>query len=242
MGTSRIWEPREEALLYRLQQEHASERLAAPVKHHNPVKHNSPIRVQSPVRMNSPIRVPAEPFEETWPILTDGQSRLEETCLYDDSEAFWTAQNYGAGSYSGALSEETTIKIKGTSSLKITVGAGLSDKVGFDHQYGSDQDWSACTHISFWWYGINSGYVISVQIWAPTSNVHMWGKNFTDNFSGWKRFVWKFNEMTVTGSPTLTQVRNIWFSWLPAAAHSMYLDRTIVDMGIRRINTPTRIV
>lgn len=157
--------------------------------------------------------------EESDATLTDGASGSGELVLYDDDETFWTA-------ISGCtLSEETTTKVKGSSSLKVVT----SDQASFAHSYGTNQDWTAYEFFCFWWYGLNDGDTITLSLPAPDwSNVYT--QRFTDNFSGWRRFVIPLRSMTTTGSPSISAIREISFGGINAGK-TCYLDRLVLDAG-----------
>lgn len=99
--------------------------------------------------------------------------------VYDDDETFFS------NIANTTLSEETTIKNKGASSLKIVVSGGNGS---FGHTYGGNQDWSKYDLVTLWWYGNNNSDVISVVVYA-TDVSNYFTYSFTDNFVGWKRII-----------------------------------------------------
>jgi hypothetical protein len=158
---------------------------------------------------------------------------LEETdptVLYDDDESYWSLHNAGSGSYEMALSEETTEKAKGTSSLQIDVGAGSYEYGGWSHTYAPDADWSDKDFICFYFYGANSGDTFRVYIVAPDWSNYM-QYDFVDNFSGWKRLVIPFNNFTEAGSPDLSTVDQIYLEVTFSGNQTWYFDRTLIDVG-----------
>ncbi len=64
------------------------------------------------------------------------------------------------------------------------------------------QDWSSYEGISFWFYGLNSGRPIGIEILdnrnpdSDTDDAERWNYTFTDDFSGWQKFEVRFDEFT----------------------------------------------
>lgn len=152
--------------------------------------------------------------------------------VYDDDETFWSAWGVGVGSYDVVISEETTIKKKGTSSVKMVVGAGASVHVGVTHAYGADQDWSKYDFFTLWIYGTNTGLTMRTEIYAPDAANAIF-TDFVDNFSGWQRKIIPLRAFTVgVGSPNFSTIRTITIFYLFANQNfTSYLDRTTVDVG-----------
>jgi len=159
------------------------------------------------------------------------------TVIYDDDETFWTGSGDGAGGIGApTLSEETSTKQKGQSSLKTVVDAGAFELANIYHDYGAGQDWSQFDYLVLWLYGINTGSTIylhlSNQVKAAIADHYRW--DIVDNFSGWKRIILVLNRPSTTGGNfTLTSVRCILIRF--ATIGTWYLDRTIVDVGNWRL-------
>lgn len=150
--------------------------------------------------------------------LDNDQEEESASVIYDDDETFWT------GTGDATVSEELTIKTKGTSSLKIvTTGAGTAR-----HNYGAGQDWSASEFICWYWYGSNSGDSFTIHLYAPTAG-NRFEYTFTDNFIGWKRFVKAKAHFSSVGSPSWADVALIDVNF--GTAGTWYLDRLILDVG-----------
>jgi len=157
---------------------------------------------------------------------------LEETSpieIYDDDEAFWGVFKGGTGSFDIAISEETIEKVKGTSSLKMAIGSGTYAYVGVSHDYTVPQDWSGKEYFCFYFYGVNSGNTWKWKIFDTDGDFYE--QTFTDNFSGWKRFVWPFNTLTAIGTPNLASISRLELYTFPSATSITYLDRTLTDIG-----------
>lgn len=152
--------------------------------------------------------------------------------IYDDDETFWTILGQGVGSYDAVLSEETTIKQKGSSSLKMVIGAGTSVHAGITHTYGTNQDWSTYDFLSFWIYGANTGLSVRIMLYAPDASNILY-VDFTDNFSGWRRKIFLLQSFSVVvGSPNLSIIGSIIILYLNINLNfTSYLDRTIIDVG-----------
>ena len=167
--------------------------------------------------------------------LDNDLEETDPTVIYDDDETFWSAYQAGSGSYAITLAEETTEVQKGTSSLKMTVGAGSYADVGCEHEYTTLQDWSDKEFICLYLYGNNTGLTINIDIIDGTADADWGSWQITDNFTGWKRFVLPLRSPDVTGGASgtldLSQVKTlrIWFT--PTSEFTMYLDRTVVDVG-----------
>lgn len=128
------------------------------------------------------------------------------------------------------LSNETTIKLNGIDSLKV-VFAGVQ-YAGISHSYGGNQNWSAYNFVSFKIYGSNSGQVWTVKIDAPDTN-NRYAKTFTNNFTGWKRFVFPIKAMGTSGTPVLSTVTkiSIYMETASPFAETIYLDRMVLQKG-----------
>jgi hypothetical protein len=111
-------------------------------------------------------------------------------------------------------------------------GSGTAKNIGIQHFYGSNQDWSTKEFICLYFYGANTGLPWSLHLYAPDSNNrYRLPLAFTDNFTGWKRFVIPFNKFEAFGSPSLTTINTIRAYCTPTSTFINYLDRTVVDVG-----------
>ncbi len=165
--------------------------------------------------------------EESDATLTDGGTGSGEHCVYDDIETFWTAD---AGV---TLTEELTIKQKGTSSAKIVLAVTAN---GIYHQYGSTPyaDWSAYDFICLWVYGANSGVTGRFEArFVDNSGANYARFDWTDNFTGWKRMVFpRLNPTSSAGTVNWAQVFIVFFRpSVSTSSGTWYLDRTVVDGG-----------
>ena len=154
----------------------------------------------------------------------------------DDQTAFWTVHQESSGSKSLAISDETTIKHKGTNSLKLAISAGAYDVCAIYHIYSSYQDWSRQDFITFWWYGTNSNGSIPIELWSDqrlSGGSNFYQYVFIDNFFGWRRLIFPLKVPYQTfGSPSLSTVKEIWIWAHPIAIGTpAYLDRITVDVG-----------
>jgi hypothetical protein len=157
--------------------------------------------------------------------LDNDLEETDPTVIYDDDETLWSA--VGAGS---AVAEETTIKTKGTSSVKITVLSGVANSGGL-YTMAADADYSAKEFLCFYLYGANSGDAITVKI---LDNGAINGRSYAivENFTGWKRFVVPILAMTAVGTGAVTAARKFYVLYdNPSANRTLYVDRTLVDVG-----------
>lgn len=158
-------------------------------------------------------------------------SDLEETSptvIADDSQtAFWTLI---AGT--GSLSDDAVVKQKGTDSLKINITGAGSPSFRIEHIYGGVQDWSAKEFICLYVYGQNTGGTFQLML-SNSGYTKQLYKEFTDNFTGWRRMVFPFKTMTEGGgSFDYTQIDRIRFSMETGSlVTAWYLDRVLVDVG-----------
>jgi len=176
--------------------------------------------------------------EESNPNLTDGQSDANEICVYDDDETIWSIYKAGTGSYDCSLSEDTSTVKRGASSLKVNITTGGAyAKFQIYRAYATPQDWSTKDFVCIWYYGANSGMSWDVCIKTVDNSWDYGAKlgTVTDNFTGWKRFVFPLRKYTKTGAndPDFTRV-----TWIipitdiyPTGALTLYLDRIVVDVG-----------
>jgi len=169
---------------------------------------------------------------------------LEETnpeLIYDDGGvAFWNYAHGGSGSIAVSIEEDDTIeKIKDVDSYKATYGSGPSAYAKFYHSYSPAKDWSDQDFIALYWYGNNDGITVRLQLspsWSQR-NTDRFEWSFTDNFSGWRRFVFPLRSPdSILGSPTLDSVGAViihpyWPGNGPNIGDVHRIDRTVVDVG-----------
>jgi hypothetical protein len=148
--------------------------------------------------------------------------------LYDDDETFWATYQDGSGSRALTISEEITLKQKGLSSLKYSIGSGSYANNTFLHGWATNQDWSTYDFLSFWMYGNNCGKSFAFQIWCPDwANRIYYG--ITVNWSGWKRIIVPLRNGWVA-NPNLSTVRRVEF-WTNDMTGDLYIDRMVVQKG-----------
>lgn len=163
--------------------------------------------------------------------LKNNLEEMNPSVLYDDNEEIWSVYRDGSGSFDINLSEELNEKIKGASSLKVAVTSGTYASIGYQINFASLQDWSNKEFLCWYFYGMNSGLIIKARIIDNNGN---WGEwNFTDNFTGWKRFVkplLKRDSQSDT-NPNLSQISTLRFYFNPSSISTYYHDRTLIDIG-----------
>jgi len=163
--------------------------------------------------------------EENEPSLIDEQIGTYEFCFYDDDETLWSAPEAQAD-----VAEEATIKVKGSSSLRINATALPTSKFLIRNNT-INWDITPYNWIGFWWYGNNTGKTLTLQL-SDGANARQWG--FTDDYTGWKRLVFPISypdsdsglddtAVTVVGIVNLggTGITGTW-----------YLDRFVLDTCI----------
>jgi len=153
----------------------------------------------------------------------------------DDQTSFWNIYQAGTGNIDMSISDITYAKKYGDNSLKISIVSGSYGKVGIQHAYSSNQDWSGYDFIGFWWMGGNTGNKISLRIFTPDSS--NWGEfYFYDNFEGWGKIVLPLKVPDYTyGTYDLTQVKQINFIFRESEGWGngdvVFLDRLTLDVG-----------
>jgi len=105
--------------------------------------------------------------------------------VYEDDETFWTFYNTGAGGYQCNVGEETTDKVSGTSSAKLTISSGSNLWCGVNHTWGSGRDWSNRDTLALYFKGQNQNSTLRVWLLTDGSNHQYW--DITDDFTGWRR-------------------------------------------------------
>ena len=157
--------------------------------------------------------------------------------IADDTQAsFWGAYyNDGGGMNIPTLSNDTTIKMTGTDSLKIVIttsGSPTKYYVGVMHTYTVSAVWTGKEFITFWFYGANCSAVwrFTYLDTAATAGAYY---EFTDNFTGWKKIIIPIAAMTAVGTPNLADIHFLYLNQRgpgDGVACTVYVDRVIVDV------------
>jgi hypothetical protein len=157
-------------------------------------------------------------------------NQLEETVSVLEVDGDSNPAGFWSSTGTPILSNETTMVIRGTKSLKCNYN-NAPQYGGFQHTYGSGQNWSAYDFVAFWWCGANSGLSWLFRIQSSSGNLR--GYQFTENWTGWKRVVVPILTMTPTGTLDLTSVTFLSFSVQTASppTNIIYLDRMVLDIG-----------
>jgi len=168
--------------------------------------------------------------KESNELLKDGESDLNEICIYDDNENFWMPAFWGEGNlFKPILTEEISNKVKGASSLKVTVLTGGSyGRSGIQHIYSSTQDWSGEDFLVIYLYASNRGGKWYINVECPDNN-NYYHYVVNADFEGWKKFVIPLGAFKPVGSPSWKNVRKIVI--VTDKEHTWYIDRTILDVG-----------
>jgi hypothetical protein len=145
--------------------------------------------------------------------------------IYEDDETFWSSYGTGSGSYGATVSEETTIRVSKTSSLKIVAGAGSYTDVGARHVWATARDWTGREYLELYLYGANTGLTVRVIVVTDGSNYQYW--QTTDNFTGWRLFSFDLDTPTFeqgTFNPaSVTEIGILYYA--VAGAFTVYTDR-----------------
>ncbi len=151
--------------------------------------------------------------------------------IFDENVTFWELSLSGTGNYDISLSQDTTEKMRGLSSLKMEITAGSREIVGVSHDYASPQDWSEKELLCLYVYGTNTGLQVRISVAAPDSD-NWFRFNMTDNFSGWKLVGIPLGIFeSAFGSPSWSAVKRIQIHFLSVnQTFTSYLDRTVVDV------------
>ena len=168
--------------------------------------------------------------EENEPSLGDGETGDYEHCVYDDDETWWTALN-GA---QVTVSEDTTIKAKGTSSLNITRIPGAASHDIFQHDYGvgTELDISDYGFGGFYWTGAGTGNFGEIRLIDADGDFVVF--SFQDNFIDTRRFVFGIYGETWSGDFDLDSIRYIKFRMSRSndTLAQWNLDRFVFDSAI----------
>ncbi|MEM3510060.1 MAG: LamG domain-containing protein [Nitrososphaerales archaeon] len=162
---------------------------------------------------------------------------LEETNaleIYDDDKTVWTAGGVGTGTKSISIAEETTEKVRGTSSLKINLSTtgGAYDWLYIRRDFSLALDLTNYDFWCIWWYGANSGKNITFTVKTADSDYYYW--QVVDNWSGWRRLIFPLRKPTgVSGTPSLSNITHIQIDFYPneITDRTHYIDRTVFDFG-----------
>jgi hypothetical protein len=142
--------------------------------------------------------------------------------LDDNPTATWIG-------YHATLSNDAEQKQTGTNCLKI-VNQDNSALANYDPLPAGIRNWTAYDVLNVRIYGTNSGQAFSIYLLAGDwSNYYQFST--VDNFSGWKSFSVLLRTMTVTGSPTLSNIFAIYIGYPNPADTTWYLDCMIVDVA-----------
>ncbi len=171
--------------------------------------------------------------------LDDDNEEHSPTVIADDNQTtFWSIIYWDTGDptkdiYDLSISNDTANVKKGADSLKIQVVSGTHYNLYLKHDYSPAVDWSGMDFVAFWWYGANTGYAMGLRMTDSAGNWSKW--NFTDNFSGWKRFVFplrKPHEQTAT-APNLSSIARVEFLFwsTKTIGWTWNLDRLLIDVG-----------
>ena len=160
--------------------------------------------------------------------LDNDQVEVSPAVLADDAQTgYWTLQLGGSGSYTWVADNDASVKYTGADSYRVLRSAGGNSYFSFYHTYGPYEDWSSYEFFTAWLYGDNDGAPYNFYIACP-DYANRYQFDFTDNWTGWKRFVFPFVS-NAQGSPDLTQVQTINFGNLSKAG--FHLDRVLIDVG-----------
>jgi len=155
---------------------------------------------------------------------------IDEKLIYNAPD-FWDVYEDGVGKYSVILSEETNETCKELISLRITVGAGSYRYVGAKQVYEEYQDWSSKDFLIFYLYGINSGKMWRVRIFAPNASNYFF-YNFLDTWTGWKRVVIPLSAFSEpVGKPDWSTVKTLAIYYEPGAYDTYFFRYIVVDVG-----------
>jgi len=166
--------------------------------------------------------------------LDNDLEETDPTLVYDDDESVITVNKWDSGTANCAITEETSVVAKGTSSAKINVTqTGTYNSFEILRSYGSAQDWSAKDFICFYWYGSNTGKTLT-PILRSSSLYRYW--TIVDNFTGWKRFVLPLRGHYTGGNMANLNLNavtsfGVQIASVGGSICTFYLDRVVVDVG-----------
>jgi len=125
--------------------------------------------------------------------------------------------------------------------LKIVVPSGSAANWFVYHDYVGDEIRNLVKQdfISWWVYGLNNSKTQEISFHTD-AGVNLFYKQFTDNFTGWKRIFYRKDEFLTSGSPLWSSIKRIQYKEFSAAASTRYLDRACVGVGVLVAGPSTR--
>lgn len=146
--------------------------------------------------------------------------------IYEDS-ATWNVAQWGTGTYSFQILDETTTVYSGSKSKKFAYnGDGSYANVEFQ-VLTSNLNISSYDIISFAWYGINSGLNFILMI-RSSGGYRYW--QFTDNFTGWRRLTFHIANPYNNVGVDLTAITSFGVQATGYVGDIHYFDHLIVDV------------
>jgi hypothetical protein len=160
-------------------------------------------------------------------LMASSEEYTESKAVFDDQgTSFWSVYRNGTGTLSVAISNDTSIKQSGESSLKQVIAKGSYYTVGFYHIYEPTADWSAYYGLSFWVYGSNSKGYVSFVVFDKSGEDYLY--IIRDDFSGWKQFTLDFSTCFKTGDVNLTSIFALEFAFSDPAPKQIYVDNLLL--------------
>jgi len=129
--------------------------------------------------------------------------------LSDDNQT----EFYNIRSETVKLSNNNLTKLKGINSLTIQISmSSVIESPVIEHQFSVPQNLTLYNYCSFYWYGSNSNARIHVRFFTEDWT-NQFFYEFTDNWTGWARFVIPLHEFKVLiGSPRWDHITRFGFA------------------------------
>lgn len=185
----------------------------------------------------SKLKVPTRVYPMLTPLGTHVVDQLGVQCVREDmvwGAGGWTDTNLSS------VSLETTIKIHGANSLKLVAVTG--GYVGGSFA-GYPIDATPYKHVGMWWYGANTGALVTAIIYCPASTNSTVRFTFNDDFTGWRFKWWRLDRPTsTTGTPNLANCETFYIT-LSNCAGTFYMDvpQLFNDLAIGEIQDGAKV-
>ena len=167
--------------------------------------------------------------------LMDGQSDVDELCIYDDDFTQLTIVNTGSGQYSWNLLSESSEKQKGNASVKLSRTSGNYSGFYVDLEFNTSQDWSSRDVLSMYLYGANTSAGIWIEIFSPDIG-NYFQYHVKDDWIGWRRIIVPLNDFEVGyGSPSWLNITKIRLFDNIDLGELYYVDRIVIDSNAIKV-------
>ena len=145
-----------------------------------------------------------------------GKMLWDESCNTSYWNLVGSVAGIGGNIDTPTVSLETSTLKHGNVSLKVVVPSGAKEYAHANHTFGTADDWTNKEYLLFWFYGINDGSNVTVEI--DDGTLHSY--TFVDNVGGWRFMaIHVANDVGVTTPSNITK-----FGFRFYAVGTFYID------------------